>query len=119
MPRSGGYILGFRIDPLSKLEEVYREITSFHLVYIKSPNFGVNMDIDISKKNEITIAATKSDQEADVVLNDDTSVDVLANYLVSSKKDKDKHPVYNSELGLAVEELPEGITVKSLWNIVS
>lgn len=30
--RSGGYILGFRIDPKDKLEEVYKEILSLHQV---------------------------------------------------------------------------------------
>jgi Bardet-Biedl syndrome 5 protein len=30
--RSGGYILGFRIDPKEKLEEVYKEILSLHQV---------------------------------------------------------------------------------------
>ena len=28
-----------------------------------------------------------------------------------------KEPVYNEELGLAVEKLPEGMTIQELWSV--
>ena len=30
-------------------------------------------------------------------------------------KERDRRPVYNEELGLAMEPLPEGYTTKNLW----
>jgi len=30
--RSGGYILGFRVDPADKMQDVFQEITSLHKV---------------------------------------------------------------------------------------
>ena len=38
---SGGYVLGFRIDPLEKLQEVYKEVSSLHKTYSETPIFGV------------------------------------------------------------------------------
>ncbi len=43
LPQSGGYVLGFRIDPNDKLQEVAREISNVHSVYAKNPVFGVNI----------------------------------------------------------------------------
>jgi Bardet-Biedl syndrome 5 protein len=42
MPQSGGYGLGFRIDPGDQLYEVAKIIQNIHSVYSKSPIFGVN-----------------------------------------------------------------------------
>uniref|UniRef100_A0A1B0D3Q9 BBSome complex member BBS5 PH domain-containing protein n=1 Tax=Phlebotomus papatasi TaxID=29031 RepID=A0A1B0D3Q9_PHLPP len=39
---SGGYVLGFRIDPPEKLHEIYKELTSLHTVYSETPIFGVD-----------------------------------------------------------------------------
>ena len=38
---SGGYVLGFRIDPSEKLQEIYKELSSLFNVYSQSPIFGV------------------------------------------------------------------------------
>ena len=38
---SGGYILGFRIDPVEKLQEIQKEIASLHKLYSNTPIFGV------------------------------------------------------------------------------
>ena len=46
---SGGYVLGFRIDPKEKLEEAYMEIKSMHKTYSSSPIFGV----DYTKSEEV------------------------------------------------------------------
>ncbi len=43
MPQSGGYILGFRIDPAEHLQEVAKEIQNVHQVFSKSPVFGVSI----------------------------------------------------------------------------
>lgn len=38
---SGGYILGFRIDPQEKLTEIQQEISALHKLYSSQPVFGV------------------------------------------------------------------------------
>lgn len=38
---SGGYVLGFRIDPAAKLHSIAHELSSLHAVHIERPEFGV------------------------------------------------------------------------------
>ena len=39
---SGGYVLGFRIDPKERLEQVFKEVESMHKAYSSRPIFGVD-----------------------------------------------------------------------------
>lgn len=43
---SGGYILGFRVDPYEKLAEVYKEMRTMHDVYAHTPIFGIKYTIE-------------------------------------------------------------------------
>ena len=42
--QSGGYVLGFRIDPVERLQETAKEIQSLHRVYSSCPIFGVEFE---------------------------------------------------------------------------
>ena len=44
--------------------------------------------------------------------------DTLAAYYAENKKDKDNEAVFNHELGLAVEKLPDGLSIEKLWNVI-
>jgi Bardet-Biedl syndrome 5 protein len=44
--KSGGYVLGFRIDPIEKLEAVMKEMKSFHSLFSRSPIFGVDFTVE-------------------------------------------------------------------------
>ena len=46
---SGGYILGFRIDPIEKLQEIQKEIASLHKLYSTNPIFGVEYETKVCK----------------------------------------------------------------------
>lgn len=41
---SSGYTLGFRVDPASRLVEVYKELDSLFSVYSVNPIFGVTYE---------------------------------------------------------------------------
>ena len=41
--------------------------------------------------------------------------DVMQAYLSDPHKTQDRDPVFSPELGLAIEELPEGYTLADLW----
>ena len=45
---SGGYVLGFRIDPSEKLEDAYKEISSLLKTYSETPIYGVEYSRYIS-----------------------------------------------------------------------
>ncbi|KAG2459295.1 BBS5 protein, partial [Polypterus senegalus] len=44
--QSGGYVLGFKIDPVEKLQDAVKEINSLHRVYSASPIFGVDYEME-------------------------------------------------------------------------
>ncbi|XP_043549588.1 Bardet-Biedl syndrome 5 protein homolog isoform X3 [Chiloscyllium plagiosum] len=44
--QSGGYVLGFKIDPVEKLQEAVKEINSLHKVYSACPIFGVQYEME-------------------------------------------------------------------------
>lgn len=38
---SGGYILGFRIDPAARMKQVLQEVRSLHFTQIRNPQLGI------------------------------------------------------------------------------
>lgn len=44
--QSGGYVLGFKIDPVEKLQEAVKEINTLHRVYSANPIFGVDYEME-------------------------------------------------------------------------
>lgn len=44
--QSGGYVLGFKIDPVEKLQDALKEINSLHKVYSTNPIFGVEYEME-------------------------------------------------------------------------
>lgn len=44
--QSGGYVLGFKIDPVDKLQDALKEINSLHKVYSANPIFGVEYEME-------------------------------------------------------------------------
>lgn len=44
--QSGGFVLGFRIDPYDRLKDTVQEIHSLYQVYCASPVFGVEYQVE-------------------------------------------------------------------------
>lgn len=40
-------------------------------------------------------------------------------YLMHSKKQHDREPVFSEELGLAIEKLKDGFTLQGLWEVMT
>jgi len=47
--QSGGYVLGFRIDPIEKLQDTAKQIQSLHRVYCSNPIYGVQHEKLLNK----------------------------------------------------------------------
>ena len=116
-PRSGGYILGFRMDPMEALTRTFQEIKTLHAVYATSPIFGVAYD---AEKAVVGTGETKGVSVTDdVEIVEDDHVDVLAAYLAEGAGRRvENEIVHCKELGLAMEKLRDGVTVKELWNVL-
>jgi len=117
---SGGYILGFRIDPAERLNDVYKELLSLHKVYSVTPIFGVDFTVEDRPEPLAAVTVGKSADDVEIVsgLEEDEATDTLSAYYADSNKTSDREPVYNSDLGLAVEKLRDGVTPKMLWSVI-
>ena len=45
---SGGYVLGFRVDPIEKLNSVFEELNNLYLVHSSNPDYGVHSYLSYS-----------------------------------------------------------------------
>lgn len=115
--QSGGYVLGFRIDPAEKLQEVVKEIQSLHRVYSSNPILGVEFEVDDVPASTDELIVENIQDDIDIV-NEDEQSDAFAAYFADGDKSKDRAPVFSEELGLAVEKLKDGFTLSSLWEVV-
>jgi len=118
--RCGGYILGFRVDPAEQLAAVFQEIQSLHRVFATTPVFGVDFTTEEKSAplEQLTVSRTQDDVEI-VDTEEQSTGDSYASYLAEGHTRRENRKIILSpELGLAMEELPEGYTVQSLWQVV-
>ncbi|XP_055702744.1 Bardet-Biedl syndrome 5 protein homolog [Phlebotomus papatasi] len=115
---SGGYVLGFRIDPPEKLHEIYKELTSLHTVYSETPIFGVDYkpkpDLEPQNNDHLSIDDIEEiDEKKSNEINHNFSA-----YLSAEDSGEVRRPSYCKELGFAMEKLKEGFKIKDLWEII-
>ncbi|XP_011680639.1 Bardet-Biedl syndrome 5 protein homolog [Strongylocentrotus purpuratus] len=115
--QSGGYVLGFRLDPAEKLQEVVKEIQSLHRVYSTNPILGVEFEVDDVPATAEELVVENIQDDIDIV-NDDEQSDAFAAYFADGDKQKDRPPVFSEELGLAIEKLKDSFTLSNLWEVV-
>eukprot|EP00736_Rhodelphis_marinus_P005865 Rmarinus@m.7619 len=114
--RSGGYVLGFRVEPHDKLQEAFQEIQSLHQVYSINPIFGIEFS---HEEKPPSLEELKVNREIDdVQITDEAAGDVFAAYYADGNKNVDREPVYSNDLGLAVEKLRDGFSIGQLWSVV-
>lgn len=115
--QSGGYVLGFRVDPGEKLQEAAKEIQSLQKVYSASPIFGVEFETEEKPQtvDEVTIDPVQDDIE---IVSEGEGTDAFAAYFADGDKSSDREPIYSEQLGLAVEKLKDGFTLQGLWEVV-
>ncbi|KAI2525662.1 T0004560 isoform 1 [Pan troglodytes] len=82
--QSGGYVLGFKIDPVEKLQESVKEINSLHKVYSASPIFGV--DYEMEEKPQPLEALTVEQIQDDVEIDSDGHTDAFVAYFADGNK---------------------------------
>jgi len=125
---SGGYVLGFRIDPLSRLQAIYGQLANLFNVHVANPNFGVETYLGLGldtlenrRAADLQSVENFSNDEKDYLdESKEANSDVIASYLADELEtvSKDSEVVYCSELGLAMEKIKEGYTLQSLWNVI-
>ncbi|XP_050526979.1 Bardet-Biedl syndrome 5 protein homolog isoform X2 [Daktulosphaira vitifoliae] len=118
---SGGFTLGFRIDPRERLREVTKELSSIYRIHCQAPEFGVHfINTEQIENNEPSPTLLPSPEKYDE-FEDENVIGVsnsLAKYSISRSDKGDGTPKYDSSLGLAIETLPDGFTLSTLWEVI-
>jgi len=112
---SGGYILGFRVDPPGNLEQLHLQIMNLWKVFSKTPIFGVEYTVQNDHTPEELAPHKRAEDDVQIV---EDGMDPCLLYYADGDKEIDREPMYNQELGLAVEKLRDGSTVSQLWSVV-
>ena len=99
--------LGFRIDPVESLQELYKEISSLHQVFSVNPIFGIDYTVEDPPEEHMKRPLPRTEEDVEIIEGDEAG-DSFAAYFADSSKETDREPVFNEELGLAVEALREG-----------
>lgn len=115
----GGYVLGFRIDPVDRLTVMHQELQSLFAVYKENPVYGVELE----KRSAET--AGDGDFKIDQIEElDETQMKELNHNFTVYQLDKDKSgvnkpiPVFSSELGFAIEPPRDGLKLKDLFQVI-
>lgn len=115
---SGGYVLGFRADPRDRLPPLLSELQTLHRAYTEKPIFGV----EINWENEAPTTINDEIEELEEIGEPRGEMGpslYMASQLAKHQEGKDVQPVYSPYLGLAIEPLKEGFTLKSLFEVQS
>ncbi|KAK4008166.1 hypothetical protein OUZ56_013315 [Daphnia magna] len=110
----GGYVLGFRIDPASRLKQIIQELRSLHVTQNRNPEFGVIWKSTLEDQAKTSMPLPPKDEKQD------QGVRCFANYLQPdcfNSISGDHPPEFDKSIGLAMEKLPKGVNRNSLWKI--
>ncbi|KEG10436.1 bardet-Biedl syndrome 5 protein [Trypanosoma grayi] len=144
---AGSYILGFRIDPMARLQELFKECVALWKAWTARPILGVAVVLqDIphdagdgdparrSTRNHHHRDGDEQEQNPSApqpmapqprVLDGENVVkevatDAFAAYYVDvGQKGADRRPVFNTSIGLAVEKLRGGVALRDLWAVTT
>ncbi|XP_029641266.1 Bardet-Biedl syndrome 5 protein homolog [Octopus sinensis] len=113
---SGGYLLGFRVDPQEKLKQVAKVLDSLFQASKIKPDFGVHCKIN-SKVSKTEL----KDEILEIIeyYQKEEPLDAFAAYLSDGTKMQGRELEFCDHLGLAMEKLPSGLTLQDLWNVPS
>lgn len=116
--QSGKYILGFRMDPESKLQDVYNEVSSLQQAFSRNPIIGVEFSHEDKPKSLESLTVPPTEDDVEIIGSDDTTDPLVSYYADGGSKNIDRPLTYNKDLGLAIEELREGFSLNELWTCI-
>ena len=124
--RAGGYILGFRIDPIDRLDEVIKELKNLHDIFSNNPIFGLEFTVEDadetttgSNVNKAAPFIRTADEDIEYTEEYEDAHVIAAYYAYGTDAADDSDTVcFDKSIGLAVEKMQEGLTLESLWRVI-
>ena len=124
--QAGGYVLGFRLDPPEQLQQVFKEIKTLRKVYASKPIFGIEYTVEEAQKSLDDVKITRKEDSLEIVNDDGHAGGIslegrryIKNVEIGEGSNDTEKPniVFNSDLGLAIEELPSSLTPQDMWSL--
>ncbi|EAO00071.1 Bardet-Biedl syndrome 5 protein [Trypanosoma cruzi] len=134
---AGSCLIGFRVDPVDRLRGLFRECVSLWKAWSARPVLGIAVTLEDAPPREEGDANMKhiNDDGGDgpfsllssqhrkldgenVVTQVETDA-FAAYYADVGQKGTDRRPEYDASIGLAVERLRTGVTLRELWTVVT
>jgi Bardet-Biedl syndrome 5 protein len=127
---AGGYILGFRLDPPELLEKIFQEIKALRKVFASKPIYGVEFKVEsaqLDKSNLEQFRVQRVEDELEIIEDDSPSMNHTNSgsrtntYGVGVGGDASQNdrggPIFNADLGLAMEPMGEDVGMRELWQL--
>lgn len=115
-PHAGSYVLGFRVDPADRLQQIFKEVSSLWKINTSNPIFGVDFQLE-EVPEDLHQNTVKRIQDGDDMIENVSSDAFAAYYADEGQKNADRRAVFDPSIGLAVEKLRDGTTLETLWRI--
>ncbi len=118
--KSGGYILGFRVDPQEKATDVFKEVQSLYQIYFTTPIFGVDFTVESETPNVAQLLQPKINEDVELIEEQEDTHAIAAFYSQTGADDDSKFEniSFDPKLGLAMETLLNGINLEQLWRVI-
>lgn len=111
---NGGYVLGFRINPIQKLNTLHKEINILITAYNKSPIFGVDYTLEYQGPMEEEIHPERFSE----IQDNQADISDAVGYYFFEGGFMQRKANFSNYLGLAIEDPREGSTLQNLWELV-
>jgi Bardet-Biedl syndrome 5 protein len=116
-PSSGGYNLGFRVDPQPRMQQLLQELTSLWRLFGRTPQLGVEFRHEAAVPVQAARHAVKRVLDGQDVVVPVTSDAFAAYFADEGQHGVDRRPVLDPVLGLAVEKMRDGVSLEFLFSI--
>ncbi|XP_050447811.1 Bardet-Biedl syndrome 5 protein homolog isoform X1 [Cataglyphis hispanica] len=111
---SGGYVLGFRINPLQQLHIIHKEISILLSEFRKFPIFGVEYTFEHQAPSQEEINVEHFTE----IQDNQSEISNVFGYYFSEGNTGQRKPNFSIHLGLAAEEPRESSTLQNLWELI-
>eukprot|EP00599_Poterioochromonas_sp_BG-1_P007307 CAMPEP_0173151600 /NCGR_PEP_ID=MMETSP1105-20130129/11680_1 /TAXON_ID=2985 /ORGANISM="Ochromonas sp., Strain BG-1" /LENGTH=178 /DNA_ID=CAMNT_0014067013 /DNA_START=471 /DNA_END=1004 /DNA_ORIENTATION=- len=85
--KSGGYILGFRVDPQDRAQDVFKEISSLYQIYFNTPVFGVDFTVESETPPIAQLLQPKINEDAEIIEEQEDTHAIAAFYSQTGEDD--------------------------------
>jgi hypothetical protein len=109
------------VDPQEKAVDVFKEISSIYQIYFTTPVFGVDFTVESENATNVNDVIQPKAQEDLELIDEHEDTHAIAAFYSQTGTDDDakfENIFFDPNLGLAMEEMVNGLTLDNLWRVI-